>query len=187
MIRGAELKDGPEIAELIMIILKDMELPLVEELGHEEIVRLLIEAYPNPKYRYGYARGIVYEKEGEVAGVAFGYPDQDEAQIDLGFQEVLQANGYSPEKQLFGDPEVFPDEWYLDTLVTAPKYRGYGIGSALLEALPKFALAANKQSIALNVDLANPKAKKLYSSLGYEKVEELIISDHTYEHLKKNL
>lgn len=187
MIRFAKKTDTHEIADLIMVILEDMELPLIQQLGSETVKSLLMQAMANPAYRYGYSQGLVLEQGGEIAGVAFGYPDEAEETIDEPFSAVLAANGLDATQKLFVDKESFPDEWYLDTISVNETYRGQGVGSQLLEALPLLAEKANKSCIGLSVDVANPKAKKLYERQGFIVVGERWLSGHLYEHMQKAL
>lgn len=69
MIRPARTKDAKEIAALVLVVLKDMELPFVKEVGEEKTMAILTRAVEYPTYRYGYLRGIVKEIDGEVAGL----------------------------------------------------------------------------------------------------------------------
>ncbi len=88
--------------------------------------------------------------------------------------------------KLFIDEETLPNEWYLDTICVAEKFRGKGVGSALLEALPKIASRDGYEVIGLSVDRANPHAKRLYEKHGFEVVAQREISGHLYDHSKKN-
>ena len=74
--------------------------------------------------------------------------------------------------KLFIDEETLPNEWYLDTICVAEKFRGKGVGSALLEALPKIASRDGYEVIGLSVDRANPHAKRLYEKHGFEVVAQ---------------
>lgn len=187
MIRMASQKDAAEIAALLWEIFEDMELSLLEKIPKNKLLEMVAEAVAEPVYRYGFTRGIVYEINGEIAGVSFGYPSVDEPFIDEPFRNVLLKNGYNENEKLFVDKEAFPDEWYLDSIVVNQKYRGLGIGSALLGEMDQMALKAGYNTIGLNVDIANPNAKKLYSSIGYKKAAEIVLSGHRYEHLCKTL
>jgi len=187
MIRIASQKDAKAIASLLWEIFEDMELSLLKKIPKNTLLEMVAEAVADPVYRYGFKRGIVYELDGEIAGVCFGYKAVDEPVIDDPFMEVLVNNGYDNNEKLFVDKEALPDEWYLDSIVVNPTYRGLGIGSALLREMEQMALKAGSKRIGLNVDIANPKAKKLYSSIGYTKVAELVLSGHRYEHLCKAL
>ena len=83
--------------------------------------------------------------------------------------------------------ETFPNEWYLDSISVSEDFRGQGIGSRLLEALPKLAKKANRSVIGLSVDEKNPKAKKLYERHDFKVVGQRMISGHLYDHMQKNI
>lgn len=187
MIRNIKTNDTTEIAALLWEIFEDMELPLLEEIPQHKLIEMVAEAAKDPFYRYGFNRGLVYEYNGEIAGAIFGYPASDEHGIDHSFTNVLQKHGYDPAKNLFIDLEALPNEWYLDSIVVNKKYRGMGIGTALLEAMCQTAADAGFHQIGLNVDVANPKAKKLYSNIGFKKVADIVLSGHQYEHMCKPL
>ena len=186
-IRPARAEDAAAIAPIILHVLQAMELPFLAQHGVETTRRLLTSAIAHPGYRYGYARGIVQTIDGLVAGAAFGYPAEDEAQIDASFAAVLQQHRLDPTHRLFTDLEAFPDEWYLDTIAVAPTQRGRGVGAALLQALPELARASGKSRIGLNVDESIPGAPRLSARHGYHTVGTRILSGHRYEHMQKTL
>ena len=187
MIRFARKEDAPIIAPLILVILRDMELEVLDSVSEEELLTLLSEAMMEPDYRYGYIRGLVYEHEGEVAGAAFGYSAEDEALVDEPLKRVLKKHGFDENIELFKDDETLPNEWYLDSISVDPKYRGMGIGSKLLDALPQIAKREGKNLIGLSVDKNNPEAKRLYERKGFKDVEERMISGHLYDHMQKEI
>lgn len=176
-----------EIAALLWEIFEDMELPLLKEIPKSKLIEMVAEAAEDPSYRYGLNRGLVYEHNGEIAGVIFGYPASEEPAVDHPFKKVLQKRGFDPDHNLFIDLEALPNEWYLDSIVVKKKYRGMGLGTILLEAMCQTAADAGFQRIGLNVDIGNPKAKKLYSTIGFVKVADITLSGHQYEHMCKPL
>lgn len=185
MIRAATHHDASEAVDLVLIVLRDMELNIFNKLSEEKIKALLVQAFiEKPDYRYGCNNAIVKEVDGKVAGVVFGYPDHLEATIDDEFIEILLENGLSHDYRFFDEPEAFKNEWYLDTIVTSPEYRGQGIASELLSVLPDLAKEQGQTTIGLNVDKINESAKKVYLKNGYEKVGEIDIANHAYEHLQ---
>lgn len=187
MIRPARADEAAALAPLILHVLEAMELPFLAAHGIETTRSLLTTAIQAAEYRYGYARAIVKTIDGCIAGAAFGYPSEVEPLVDLPFTTALQQSHLDSTQRLFTDPESYPDEWYLDTIAVAPTCRGRGIGAALLDALPAQALAAGKQRIGLNVDEANPAARRLYLRHGYRPVGSRMLSGHRYEHLQKPL
>ncbi|WP_270271974.1 GNAT family N-acetyltransferase, partial [Enterococcus lactis] len=151
MIRFARKEDAPEIAPLILVILKDMELPFLKQTGEQKN----------------------------------GYTDEEEAIIDQPLVPILEKYQLDASTRLFIDKETFPNEWYLDSISVSEDFRGQGIGSRLLEALPKLAKKANRSVIGLSVDEKNPKAKKLYERHGFKVVGQRMISGHLYDHMQK--
>lgn len=184
MIRQANKEDISAMVDLIFIILRDMELPLLEKIPEEKLKLLVASAALDATYRYSPERVVVYEKNGQLIGLAAGYPDTDEPIIDLPFKKVICEAGYPEEYELFTGSEVFPDEWYLDSLVIHEDYRGMGIGKELLNYAPVLAKNTGNDKIGLSVDVNNPKAKKLYQKMGYQTVGERMISGHLYEHMQ---
>lgn len=186
MIRLAEPKDANEAMDLVMIVLRDMELDIFSKLPEQKVKELLVKAYiEEPDYRYGFNNAIVKEIDGQVAGVAFGYPDHLEETIDDAFINLLLAHDLSEEYKLFDDEETFKDEWYLDTLVTSPNFRGKGVARELLDALPNLAKQHNRTKLGLNVDKINDNARRIYLNNGFEKVGQIDIANHDYDHLQK--
>ena len=188
MIRFAEPKDAHEAMDLVMIVLRDMELDIFNKLSEEAIKELLVEAYTTePNYRYGFKNALVKEIDGTIAGVAFGYPDHMEATIDDAFLKLLNAHQLSEDYRLFNDKETFSNEWYLDTLVTSPNFRGQGVARELLDALPDLAKQHNCPVFGLNVDKINDNARKIYLNNGFTKVGQIDIANHDYDHLQKQV
>lgn len=188
MIRFAKPSDGREAIELVMIVLRDMELDIFNKLPEERVIDLLVEAFETePDYRYGYNNALIKEINGEVAGVAFGYPDHWEEVIDEPFIQLLEKNGLSRDHRLFTEAEVFEGEWYLDTLVTSQKFRGQGVATELLDALPTQAKKHNLTKLGLNCDQGNDGARNVYINNGLEKVGEIDIANHRYDHLQKEV
>ncbi|MFV0557767.1 MAG: GNAT family N-acetyltransferase [Enterococcus sp.] len=187
MIREIRATDHPEIATLLLVIFADMELPFLQKYGREMTRAVLMRAMADPNYRYGNHRGIVVELHGEIAGVAFGYPAQDEPLIDTASEAAFRQLELDTQTTFFTDSETFANEWYLDSICVAQKFRGQGIGSKLLAAIEKLVTRDDEQILGLNVDYANPKAKKLYERQGFQVVGTKVISGHLYEHMQKKI
>ena len=125
---------------------------ILKQTGEQKTLEILEEAITDPNYRYSYSRGIVEEIDGKVAGVAYGYTDEEESIIDQPLVPILEKYQLDASTRLFIDKETFPNEWYLDSISVSEDFRGQGIGSRLLEALPKLAKKANRSVIGLSVD-----------------------------------
>ncbi|MEG1503255.1 MAG: GNAT family N-acetyltransferase [Enterococcus sp.] len=187
MIRFAKKEDGAAVAKLVLVILKDMELDFLDEFGEEKALEVIAACVADPTYRYGYARGLVEEIDGEIAGAVFGYPATQEPIIDLPLEKYLAAQGLDENIKMFIDPEAFPNEWYLDSIAVDERFRGQGIGSKLLTAVDRLATHEGQETIGLNVDRGNPNAKRLYLRDGFKDVGEITISGHLYDHMQRKV
>ncbi|MBC1938778.1 GNAT family N-acetyltransferase [Listeria welshimeri] len=185
MIRQAKKSDAPIIAPLLLVIWKDMELPILEVETEEAITNALVEAIQTEDYRYSYRHLHVFEKDGDIAGVLAGYPGKIEPDIDHAWNAIAKKHGITYDAPIFIDKETFPGEWYLDSIVTNEKYRGHGVGTALLAKLTEIAAKDGEKVVGLNCDKGNPHAKRLYERLGFHVTGEITLSGHNYEHMQK--
>lgn len=183
-IRPATPSDAQSVVPIINIVLEEMELPFLQNVDQQAFFKILAKAFQTEDYRYSYRHGLVAETAGQIVGVAFGYPAAAEAHIDDALRAYLPEIGADPEDKVFTDKETFPGEWYLDTLSVAEHYQHQGIGTALLKAVIPVAKALGYTTLGLNVDVANPNAKQLYTKMGYQKVGMTRLSGHDYEHLQ---
>ncbi|MFD0898628.1 GNAT family N-acetyltransferase [Loigolactobacillus binensis] len=184
MIRPAEKADATAVVPIINIVLEEMELPFLDHVDQATFFKVLAQAFQTEDYRYSYRHGLVNVRAGKVVGVAFGYPETAEAHIDDALQPFLPQLGVAADDKVFADKEAYPNEWYLDTLAVASAYQHQGVGSELLAAVPAVARQQGLPKVGLNVDLANPNAKKLYSKMGYQVVGRVKLAGHDYEHMQ---
>ena len=182
MIRKAELSDIDQLLEWVWIILEDMELPLLTEIDSSSLKNMMKEAMENKNYRYSYSRAFICVRNGKRAGVCFGYKGELEAVIDDPLNEKLKKYGIV--EPLFEDVETIKGEWYLDSLVTDENFRGQGVATELIEALPAIAMAEDENVIGLNCDQQNKKAQQLYLKIGFKTVWECMLANHLYDHMQ---
>ena len=64
------------------------------------------------------------------------------------------------------------------------KFRGVGVGRALLKALRDKAFAEGHQRVGLIVDTDNPQAEKFYTSIGFSRVGSRLFFGHQMWHLQ---
>lgn len=184
MIREARKEDAEKIIELFKIILQDMELPILEIVSWQELKPALVYAAKKKTTRHSYANAIVKEIDGEIAGFCFSYDGGLSDEVYEPLENSLKKYNL-PLFETYKDEETFEGEWYLDSLVTKPSFRGRGIGKELMQATYQKALDAELSVIGLNVDHDNPKARKLYEKQGFRKTGEVILADHHYDHMQK--
>nr|WP_250161197.1 GNAT family N-acetyltransferase [Furfurilactobacillus milii] len=186
-IREAQKDDAGQIAPLINIIFKEMELEELEDVPDPAVLKAITAAYQSEAYLSGAATTVVAEANGQVVGVAFGYPDENEQKVDQVLEDATSFSDVFADDPFGSDYEAFKNEWYLDSIVVDPKYQGMGIGGKLLEAIPEEAVEDEKSVVGLNVDFENPGAKALYDRHGFKTVGIKKIGDHWYFHMQREI
>lgn len=186
MIREARKEDEEDIVELMKIMFIDMELPIMRKVPWKDLKPVLVEAVKQNKYRFNYNNAMVKEIDGQIAGFFYGYKGGSASDSYEPIETLFEKYNL-PVFETDDEEESFDGEWYLDTLVTNEVYRGQGVGSELIEAAFLKAKENNMSVIGLNVDRENPRAKALYERMGFLKVDEIILSQHNYDHMQKNL
>lgn len=187
MIRKAEIKDTEELINGIVAIWEDMESPFVTQIPLFELKEILRKCMLDDDFRYRYSNGIVCERNKEVAGFIFGYKGEEEPNLDQSFKQILTEKNYDQKIDLSFDKETKAGEWYVDMVFTQPNHRKQGVAAELLEALPQIAREAGEPLIALNCDLVNEKARKVYEKQGFQKESEIMIVGHDYDHMIKEV
>ncbi|WP_054700837.1 GNAT family N-acetyltransferase [Secundilactobacillus odoratitofui] len=183
-IREAQPDDAGQIAPLIGLIFDEMQLEELEDVPEPDLEQVITMAYRTRSYLSGDATTVVAEADGQVVGVAFGYPGENEERVD----EVLRR--LSDKSAAFNAPfeaesETDGGEWYLDSIAVSPDYQGHGIGKRLLAALPAYANRDREQVMGLIVDFDNPDAMALYQRVGFEVVGTRMVGDHQYYHMQR--
>ena len=67
--------------------------------------------------------------------------------------------------------QCVPESFYVNMLAAYPRFRGQGVGSALLARVDGEALAAGCELVTLGVFETNTGALRLYRRLGFELIE----------------
>jgi ribosomal protein S18 acetylase RimI-like enzyme len=158
-VRQATIDDVPLVGLTVLLALHydeshPMHTVFVELAGYE-------------KSQYSYRNALVAEYNGEPAGVIIGY--------DGGRLQELRKPLYDIMMREFGqirkiEDETSAGEFYIDSFAVLPQYRGCGVGHSLLSAARDKAFASGYERVGLLVDFTNPRAEKLYASLGFERV-----------------
>ena len=122
---------------------------------------------------------------GPVVGIMIGYDGARLRSLRRPVEEAFAARfGASDMKW---DDETGEGEFYYDSVAVDPAYRGYGIGSALFDAMDRRAAQLGHDVVGLLVDLDNPSAEKLYERLGFRTVGEKDFFGHRMKHKQKNV
>lgn len=132
--------------------------------------------------QYSYCNALIAEVGGVEAGAIVGYDGALLAELRKPIYPLLEQHlGTIPHIE----DETAAGEFYLDSLGVLPEFRGLGVGSALLNAMSGRAFAEGHERVGLIVDFDNPKAERLYSSLGFVRVGTKLFLGHQMWHLQK--
>jgi ribosomal protein S18 acetylase RimI-like enzyme len=150
-----------EIAGLIKSAFKEKFSPVFSRLKEEEWIPMLEELL-------SFERGLYYKDDEEILGVAIlltaggqymNIPPQIGRKIGWVRSHIL--------KYLFENKIEDPEILHLEMLAVSPNARGKGIGTKLLNSLPAIAREEGRHKLTLEVVDTNPRALKLYESMGY--------------------
>lgn len=137
----------------------------------DDVHRLFEELARRDDSQYSYRNTLVARTpDGRVAGICIGYDGAELPRLGLAFldkaKEILGLDLAG------GDPETTPDEFYLDTLAVWPEFRNRSIGRRLLLAQAARGKELTGKPAGLLVDKDNPRAERLYLSLGFRPAGE---------------
>lgn len=165
-LRPAKKSDAPQLAHLIMMAMTEEccrhflgEGRLLSDF--EDMMTYLAQC-EDSQYSYRCTLCAV-TPEHEVVGAVVGYDGAELLQRrHLFLQECLQRWGRDFSQMA---EETTAGEFYIDSLAVLPSMRGHGVASALLRAVVE--RQGQRQPVALLVDEGNPRARALYTRLGF--------------------
>lgn len=181
--RPAEKRDAKEAAYLIHLAIKDIADTLTGETETEKIRNELAQMFSQENNRLSYQNCLVMEEDDQVIGLAIAYAGDDAEALDKPIIDRLMKKTGKNSIQL--DKETKPGDYYIDTVSVHPDGQGKGIGSTLFKEVEKLAKIKGFQQTSLNVADDNPRAKKLYTKLGYIKEKVIEINGHEYDYMIK--
>lgn len=178
--RPASIDDSLIIARVIAMAIGD-ESGLRSYCG-EEYIAVLNEIARAEGTQYSYQNAIIAEYEGAVAGAIVGYDGARLSELRCGTLSIIEEfTGRIPDIV----DETEEEEYYLDSVAVLPRFRGLGIGTALIKAFVERAFAEGAERVGLIVDKENPYAEELYTSQGFVAVGERMFFNHEMRHLQK--
>lgn len=184
-IEQAQPCQAPDIARLIMEAMNH-ECCLYfagEEHGLSGFHQLVSDLVCRADSQYSYLNTLVaLNAQRGVVGVCTAYDGARLHQLRLAFVEGCLARF----NRDFGnmDDETAAGELYVDSLAVDVRYRGKGIAKALLRATIEKAKQLQLPAVGLLVDKGNPKAERLYTSVGFQYVDDNQWGGHAMRHLQ---
>jgi ribosomal protein S18 acetylase RimI-like enzyme len=115
---------------------------------------------------------MIAEVDGQRLGFCSGFPDGtppgDSALMKAAGVRMVRAFGVMLAllPVMTALQRHAPGEWYLQAIAVTPESRGTGVGSVLFADAIARAKAAGCESLVLDVDVANDRARELYERLG---------------------
>ena len=143
--------------------------PVFRELAEREVAQ------------YSYRNALIAEVDGVAAGAIVGY---DGARLEELREPIFPLLEKYLGEALQIEDECEAGEFYLDSLGVLPQFQGLGVGARLLTAMRDRAFADGHQRVGLIVDFDNPRAERLYTSLGWHRVGEKRFLGHRMWHLQ---
>lgn len=173
IIREATVDDAPFVGLVVCMALHyDETHPLYE---------VFVKLAARTDAQYSYCNALVAEAGGKVVGAIVGYDGARLYELRAPLQAmIVEKTG----RTIDIEDETGAGEFYIDSLAVLPQYRGCGIGSKLLCAMREKAFAAGFSRVGLLVDVENPNAEALYTSLGFERVNPTTFLGHKMWHLQ---
>ncbi len=144
-----------------------------------------LAARDDTQYSYLNSR-IARDDNGDPMGVCISYDGARLKELRRPF--FIEANhnlgwNITPEEVEALPGETEPDEFYLDTLMTLPSFRGKGVGRALIDDAAKKASKSGKP-LGLLCDTDNTRARGLYESAGFRNIGLRPFAGHMMNHMQ---
>lgn len=173
--RPAMLSDCRKIAELYSLSsdgVADYIWAKKAETG-EDIVDVGKRRYEQEDSAFSYKNVVVVTNKNEVIGMLVTFPMTVEKAVDHQEEDPVLV----PYSKLEED-----GSYYICGVALFPEYRGYGIGSKLMEIAEEQAKEKGYNKLSLIVFEQNTGARKLYEKVGYREVAREPVVPHDLIH-----
>ena len=181
IIRPATAADAPIVAGLINMAMLEITYQFIGKEDPVEANHFIESLVKEKNNQYSYQNIYVIQELDHVLGHTCIY---DGAKFEALRKKVWDSIAIRYGHHYTAADETAPGEMYIDTFALAPAARGKGLGKELLLfAINHYAKQQHKK-LGLLVDQDNPKAKKLYESVGFRVVEQRHIFGKDMEHMQ---
>lgn len=178
IIRKADKDDASLIAQIVAMAIGD---DIAKSYCGENYHLVLNELACVKDSQYSYHNAIIAEVDGKPVGAAVAYDGADLHKLRA--TTLAHIFKHTGKELIIKEDETDASEFYLDSLGVLPEYRGCGIGAKLIHVLKEIARTEYNKPLGLLVDLENPKAEKLYLSLGFVRAGEKSFLGHKMWHM----
>ena len=184
IVRPARLDDAPFVAPLIVDAIDEIANRITGEDEPKAILNSLEELFKRTDNRHSYKNTYIAENNSGVAGIMVVYGGNQATILDSNLEKWLAAKGAMVQTI---EVEARPDEFYIDTICTAPQYRGHGVGTTLLKYADKIAKEKGYQKVSLSVEKQKERARHLYEKMGFVYSEPWMIIGEEFDHMVKEI
>lgn len=134
---------------------------------------------------YSWNKSIIASVDGKPVGAIISYPGDD---YDALRQYTWRRFWKDIDSEAIRKTEVeaYPGEYYLNSMVIHPEYRGMSIGKSLIEAAIEQGKSLGYTRFALLVDCNKPRLKAYYESMGFKENGEMTFFGHRYKRMVKD-
>ena len=143
--------------------------------------RMMTMLVEHENSQYSYRNTLVAMDEDKVVGISVSYDGGRLHELRRAFIEA--AKEYVGKDHSGMDDETQAGELYLDSLAVLPEYRRQGIARKLLLATKERANRMGLPCVGLLVDKDNPVGEALYTSVGFQYVNDNQWGGHPMKHL----
>jgi ribosomal protein S18 acetylase RimI-like enzyme len=182
-IREASKSQAAEIASLIMTAMTD-DCCLYfcgEGYGLEDFHKMMTMLVERDNSQYSYRNTLVAMDADKVVAISVSYDGGRLHELRRAFIEAAKEQIGKDHSGM--DDETQAGELYLDSLAVLPDYRHQGIARKLLLATKERANCLGLPRVGLLVDKDNPVGKALYTSVGFQYVNDNQWGGHPMKHL----
>ncbi|WP_342599660.1 GNAT family N-acetyltransferase [Psychrobacillus sp. FSL H8-0483] len=184
IIRNARKEDAQAAVPLIMEAIGDISMQMTGETKEANIKKEFVQLFIRTDNRHSYLNTYIAEMEGKVAGVLVFYSAEQAVTLDANLEKYLSTKKGT---SVHIDLETLPGEWYIDTVVVDPTYRGHGIGTKLLAYSEQLVKDIGGGKLSLNVEIEKEAAIRLYNRLGFDIVCPWTIIGEPFHHMVKTV
>ena len=140
----------------------------------KRFVTIIGKAFLEPGHDLSHQHAWFVESDGVIAGMVSGYSADDHKRSKsgpmfraAGIRAIRVAGAWVLARPLFAFMDLIPEgDWYVQGVAVDAAFRGAGMGSLLLDHAEEVAAAAGAHRFALDVDVTNDAARRLYERRG---------------------